>query len=122
MRGWVIMININGVRLPDPSVYNIPLSDLDSESTGRNEKGVLHRDRLRQGIYKIELEWWAIDNSKVQTILSAVQPDNFSVRFIDHVGYKTKTMYAGDKNVEMVRYMSDRNKMAWNVSFNLIEF
>lgn len=116
------MIKVNGVRLPDPSVYNLPLSDLDSENSGRNENGVLIRDRLRSEVFKIELEWWAIDNSKVQQILSAVKPAKITVEFIDHIGTKTKTMYAGDKNVEMVRYMADRNKMAWNISFNLIEY
>ena len=116
------MIMVNGVTLPSPSVYRIPMQDLDSENTGRNERGVLVRDRLRQGVYKIELEWWAIDNSKVQTILSAIQPSQVTVQFIDHLGTQTKKMYVGDRNIEMVRFMNQRNKMAWNVTFNLVEY
>lgn len=116
------MIEIDGVTLPTPSTYSLPQQDLDSESSGRNERGVLQRDRLREGVYKIDLEWWAIDNSKLQRILSTIRPAKLSVKFITHTGYERKTMYVGDRNVEMVRFMNSRNNMAWNISFSLVEY
>ena len=116
------MITIDGVDLPSPSVFRIPRSDLDSSDTGRNELGVLQRDRIRQGIYKIELEWKGIDSSQLHLIESAIEPAELNVRFPTPTGMQTKKMYAGDRNVEMVKYSDDFNKIRWNISFNLIEY
>jgi len=116
------MLTIDGVAIsPDPSVYSLPEHDLDSENSGRNELGVLIRDRLRQGVYKIELEWWAISNAELKVILGAIYKPEFPVTFLTEDGYVTKTMYAGDRSKSLVRYMGDTNKMAWNLKFNLIE-
>ena len=75
------MITIDGVDLPSPSSFKIPRSDLDSSDTGRNELGVLQRDRIRQGIYKIELEWKAINSSDLYLIESAIEPAELNVTF-----------------------------------------
>lgn len=116
------MITIDSTTLPTPSVYRLPDYDIDSENTGRVETGVLQRDRLRSEVYKVELEWWGLSDTDVQTIMTAVRPAQFSVTFLTESGNKTKTMYAGDKHRELVRYMGDSSKKAWNVSVNLIEY
>ena len=116
------MITIDGVDLPSPSVFKIPRSDLDSSDTGRNELGVLQRDRIRQGIYKIELEWKGINSSELHLIESAIEPAELNVTFPTPTGMQIKKMYAGDRNVEMVSYNDDYNKIIWNISFNLIEY
>lgn len=116
------MVTINGVRLPSPSTYKVGRQDLDSEDSGRNELGVLTRSRLRQGIFKLELEYWAIDNSKATAIMNAITAASLSVTFWVE-GYKvTRTMYVGDRNSEMVRFMGREDKMAWNINFNLVEY
>lgn len=116
------MIKIDNVQMPAPSVYRIPEHDLDSENTGRNERGYLQRDRLRQGVFKIEMEWWGVNNNTLATLMNAIKPSKVSVEFLTESGYKTKQMYVGDRSKELVRYMGDTNKMAWNVSFNLTEY
>lgn len=116
------MISIDGVDLPAPSVLKIPRSDLDSSDTGRNELGILQRDRIRQGIYKIELEWKGITSSQLHLIESAIEPSEINVTFPTPTGMKTKKMYAGDRNVEIVKYDKDFDKIRWNISFNLIEY
>ncbi|GFN35383.1 DUF6711 family protein [Tepidimicrobium xylanilyticum] len=116
------MITIDGVDLPSPSVFKIPRSDLDSGDTGRNELGVLQRDRIRQGIYKIELEWKGINSSELHLIESAIEPAELNVTFPTPTGMATKTMYAGDRNVEMLKYDEISDKIYWNISFNLIEY
>ncbi|HZJ98856.1 MAG TPA: DUF6711 family protein [Tissierellaceae bacterium] len=115
------MLTINGVKMPDPSVYKISRQDLDSENSGRNERGVIIRDRLRQGILKAEYEYWAIDNEKVNKLLNAIKPEKVSVTLLVEGSYVTKEMYVGDRSSEMVRFMNRLDKMAWNVSFNLVE-
>lgn len=116
------MISIDGVDLPSPSVFKIPESDLDSSDTGRNELGVLQRDRIRQGVYKIELEWKGITSSQLATIKSTVQPASLQVTFPTEIGMQTKTMYAGDRNIEMVKYNKNHDLIRWNISFNLVEY
>lgn len=116
------ILNIDGVDLPAPSSFKSPDFDLDSDDTNRNEEGVLQRDRVRQGIYKIELEWNGITSAQLATIKSALQPASFEVVFPSENGYITKTMYAGDRNVEMVKYNEDYSEIRWNLSCNLTEY
>lgn len=108
-------ITINGVGLPAPTSYKIPRFDLDSSDTNRNEAGYMQRDRVRQGIYKIELEWRMLTSTEVNKIESAIQPSSVSVTFPTPKGMVTKRMYAGDRKIDMVA----NNR--WNISFNLIE-
>lgn len=117
----MVLVSIDGVDLPTPSTYRPPQFDLDSGDTGRNELGVMQRDRIRQGIYRLELEWKAINSSKLATIKAATQPDKFEVTFYTEAGYVTKTMYAGDRNIEMARGFIESD-IRWNVSCNLIEY
>ncbi len=116
------MINIDGVDLPAPSSYKMPRSDLDSSDTGRNELGILQRDRIRQGVYKVELEFKGINSSKLYLIDSAIEPASLQVTFPTPTGSNTRTMYSGDRNVKMVKYNEDYNKILWDISFNLIEY
>lgn len=116
------MISINGVDLPAPSTFKLPKFDLDSSDTNRNELGILQRDRVRQGIYKIELGWKGITSPELYTIETAVEPASIQVTFPGPTGAITKTMYAGDRNIEMVKYDRDHNKTRWDISFNLTEY
>ena len=112
---------IDGVDLPAPSSLKIQESDLDSADTNRNEEGYLQRDRIRQGIYKIELEWKGITNAQLATILNAIKPASVAVKFPTENGLVTKTMYAGDRKIEVARYKNN-NDIRWNISFNLTEY
>jgi hypothetical protein len=116
------MIVIDGINMPSPSVFRLPRFDLDSSDTMRNELGVLQRDRIRQGIYKIELEYRGITSEQLQTIEAAIEPARLQVEFPSPQGTITATMYAGDRTVEMVKYNDDYNKIRWNLAFNLIEY
>jgi hypothetical protein len=93
--------------------------DLDSGDAGRNELGVLQRDPVRQGIYKIEVERKGVTSAQLSKILAAIKPPSFPVKFLTADGFQTKTMYTGDRSIELVRnWNGDR----WNISFNLIEY
>jgi len=116
------MIVINGINMPFPSAFRLPRFDIDSSDTMRNELGVLQRDRIRQGIYKIELEYRGITSEQLQAIEAAIEPAALQVEFPSPQGAITATMYAGDRAVEMVKYNDDYNKIRWNLAFNLIEY
>lgn len=114
------ILTIDGVDLPAPSVFRIPRSDLDSADTNRNEEGYLQRDRIRQGIFTIELEWRGITSTQLQTIETAIAPASVQATFLTASGMQTKTMYAGNRNVELIKYQ--QNSIRWNIRFNLIEY
>jgi hypothetical protein len=113
------MLKIDGVDMPAPSVFKLPRFDLDSGDTNRNEEGYLQRDRIRQGIYKIELEWKGITSAQLNTIETAIAPASVQVTFPTATGMQAKTMYVGDRMVEMVKYQPETR---WNISFNLTEY
>lgn len=115
------MITIDGVDLPAPTIFKPSNSDMDSQDTGRNELGVMQRDRIRQGIYKLELTWEKISSSQLHLIKMAIQPASIKVTFASEKGPITKAMYAGDRNINMVAYNEDYNKILWDISFNLTE-
>lgn len=115
------IIKIDGIDLPAPSSLKNQQFDIDSADTNRNEEGYLQRDRVRQGVYKIELEWKAITSAQVSTILNAIEPASVQVTFPSPEGILTKTMYVGDRNIEIARYI-DESDIRWNVRFSLIEY
>ncbi len=114
------ILNIDGVDMPAPSSFRNPQSDLDSSDTKRNELGILQRDRIRQGINKIELEWKAITDAQLSTILDAIEPSSIEVTYPSPSGYVTKTMYVGNRNIDIAKYKE--GDIRWNVAFNLTEY
>lgn len=114
------ILKIGSTDMPAPSVFRIPQYDLDSADTQRNEEGYLQRDRIRQGISKVELEWRGVTNTELSTLLNAVSPAQVQVTFMAGSSTETKTMYVGDRNVELVK--NHGGDVRWNVSFNLTEY
>ena len=51
------IITIGSTELPAPVEYTVTLQDIDSENTRRTEAGILTRDRVRAGVYKILATW-----------------------------------------------------------------
>lgn len=117
----MIEITIDGIDLPSPTKYRIPKFDIDSSDTNRNELGILQRDRIRQGVFKIELEWKMLTSSELHLIETAVKPDKINVTFDTPTGKQTKQMYVGDRNIEGIAF-EGTDKMRWHLSFNLTEY
>lgn len=116
------MISINGVGLPPPTTLKIGLQDLDSPDSTRNERGYLQRDRIRQGMYRIELSFDVKTATEIALIESVLVDASLTVSFPDAGGRKTRTMYVGDRNKEMVLNNPVPSKARWSLSFNLIEY
>ena len=119
------MLYIDDTRMPNPSKYDITMSDLDSSESSRSESGILLRNRIRQGVLKIALAW-TVRGDKVATILKAIEPAEFSVRYFNpRTGeYGNAQMYASDRSCVMKLYSEgmDISEILWEVSFNLIEY
>lgn len=120
------LIKVNGQALPTPSAdgFSISRSDLDGSSTGRGEDGIMFRDRVREGIYKIELTW-QLSMTDLKAVVSALTPDSFTVEFFDITtcSYVTRTMYAGDRSGKVINYIDADNPgdAMCELSCNLIE-
>lgn len=119
------MLTIGGVILPNPTSYKVSRSDLDSESTTRNEAGFLQRDRVRTGVYKIEATW-QVKRAAYKTIVDALSGAKLTVVFFDpnSASTKTATMYAGDRSGTLVRHLSETKptESLWELSCSLIEY
>ena len=117
------LIQINGVDMPPPVEYSVSLQDIDSENTRRTETGVLQRDRVRAGVYKIQVKW-LVTKTQLKTITDALKPAKFSVKFFDPTTSTTPTryMYCGDRNADLVLNKENPDKSLWELSTSLIEY
>lgn len=101
------------------------MSDLDSSSATRNEAGVLIRNRVRQGVTKIELGF-TLKGETLATVLNLIKPDKVKVEYYDPRNFEPRTIqaYVGDRSCNVISY--DPHKYVkdiwWEVTFNLIEY
>lgn len=118
------LITIGGVDMPSPAAYSVTLQDIDSENTQRTETGLLIRDRVRAGVYRIQVTW-QVEHPKIKTITDAVAPAKFTVTFFDPTTntYPTKEMYSGDRSGELKVYKaSNPSDSLWELSVSLVEY
>ncbi len=119
------MITINGKAMLNPTAYAVTRSDGDSENTTRDEQWILHRDRVREGIYRIEITWQA-RLVQINAIASALSPDRFNVIFLDPTtgGTGQAEMYAGDRRANLLVHTDDDapDESLWELSVSLIEY
>ena len=119
------MLSINGTALPLPTKYDVGISDLDSSDTSRNEKGVLTRNRVRQGVTKISVGF-TVRGSQTASILKLVEPAKVAVTYFDPRTSVTRTIqaYVGDRSCTLKVYLPEMaiEDMWWEISFSLVEY
>lgn len=111
--------SVDGVTIAVPAAYQWDLNDISRADAGRTEDGLMHK--LRIGTKrKLHLKWNYLTTAEASTILSAFQPEYFSVKYLDLLtgGYVTSTFYCGDKTSPSYNV---RLGLWENVSFNIIE-
>ena len=115
------LITIGTTPLPDPAEYSVTLQDIDSENTRRTEAGVLTRDRVRAGVYKIQATW-KVNKTDLKKITDAVSPAKFSVTFFDPTTSTnpTRDMYVGDRTARLLHLESGQS--LWELTLSLIEY
>lgn len=120
---------INGVSIPDPSVYDYSSQSLDT-SAERDTKGLLHRKMVATK-YNVALTWNALDYLTAQSILTKVREEKFTFTFpcpeipiTENNGLHTGQYYSGDRKVSIItaREHEDMSKWICSISFDLIEF
>lgn len=119
------LLYIDDQYFPSPTKYNVLMSDLDSSETTRNENGVLVRNRVRQGVSKVELSF-TVKGWQAQIMMACIEPAQVTVKFYDPRAntYREATMYVGDRSCTMKRFLPGDavSDILWEVSFNLVEY
>lgn len=118
------MLTIDTVEMANPAEYKVSVNDLDSENTARAEDGLLQRDRVREGVYRIDATWRGLTRAELKAITDAISPVSFSVTFFDPTQSTdtTATMYSGEKSGSLSLYKSEGGESYWDFTCALIEY
>ena len=100
------MISVNGSPIATPQKCSVGVHDV-SKTSDRNAQGDTLIDRVAVK-RKLEMEWGALSNSAISSILSAVTDVFFTVTYPDPLtgASKTITCYVGDRAAPMLKYTS----------------
>ena len=105
---------------PAPTKYSLTVQDIDSDDSGRGETGVMSRERVRAGVYKLTLEFTNITSTDVLKIKNAIASEQIKVTFFDGSDV-TATMYSGDRSLDL-KSIDDESNCFWDMGFNLVEY
>jgi len=118
------ILTVDGTALPTPTGYTVTRNDLDGSGTQRSEDGTLHRDRIRGGIYTIEVEWENLSVGRLGTLTSAFSPAQLSVTFFDLTTCSrvTADMYAANPSASVTTPAANTSDMKCSYSVSLVQF
>lgn len=117
-------LRAGSTNLPDPSEWNYQVGDLDT-SGSRDATGLLHRARVATKI-NYEFKWNALEWEMLQTIMSAVQSDKFTLKAPDPRSFNgtyTGNYYVGDRTGKCIYYREDLDEVAqYDLKLKFIEY
>ena len=116
----MVLIKFGSYTPPTPTKYEIDCEDIDGSSTGRGETGKMERERVREGVYKISLEFTNITSTDLLNIKNAIKQEKISVQFFEG-NMVSAEMYSGSRKISLKSIDGESNAF-WNMSFNLTEF
>ena len=118
------ILTVGGTALPTPTSYTVTRNDLDGSGTQRSENGTLHRDRIRGGIYTVEVGWESLSVSELAALTAALSPAGIEVRFFDLTtcSHVTAQMYAANPTAEVTTPADNTTDMRCSYSVSLIQF
>lgn len=90
--------------LPNPSEMTIEHFDVDADSTGRNTKGLMIRDRVSQK-FKVSCVWHGVNATDAATLTTLADNKWLKIRFKNPLtgGNATPTVYCGDRSVKVYK-------------------
>ena len=103
---------VSPTDLPTPQEYEFELYDIDSDSAGRNQNGLMFRDRIAVK-RKLVCKFAPMDGTTLSTLLSAVSAQFFYLEYPDALTGSKRIMqcYVGDRSVPI--YAKINSKLVW---------
>lgn len=96
------LIEIGNTTLPDPSSYTLDLQDIDASTAGRDETGVMHRQRVRKDVLKVTCNWVKLTKTEVETILAAIGTQKQTATFFNLPSISgSRFTYSGDRSISV---------------------
>lgn len=117
------LITIGSTALTNPFDYQVTLRDMDSDKSVRDELGILHRERVRAGVYEIKASF-KVTKAQLKVITDAIAPASFSCTFFDPTtsSSPTATMYAGDRSAKLADLRDESSGSDWEITVSLIQY
>lgn len=111
----------DGTTLPMPDSYEVELVDVEAESGGETEAGMMQRDVIRSGVVTIPVSF-SVSSKWLKILTEFRKKAKIQVEFFDtQTLEKRKTeMYIEGYKASLVKDTS--YKGLWKVSFTLKEF
>lgn len=115
------MIEVDGVGVKTPSVFEWGLNDVSPSDSGRTDDAIMHKNRITQK-RKIKLAWNNPTKEETAAILQAYNPEYIMMKYPDAMSglNEVREFYVGDRTAPM-KMWTIGNKRYSQVSFDVIE-
>lgn len=113
------LIDDKPILVPDQDM-EMEYNDLDSEETGRDESGVMHRIVLRHGVRKFTISYESLTRGEYLYMRSLFDgKSEFNVRYRDHDGFENEFQAYNSSHSITVR--NARTGLYKNYKLSIIE-
>ena len=116
-------LQVNGVDIKTPSVFEVGIQDVSAPDSGRDLSGLMFKNTITQK-RTISLEWAYPTPQETAAIINAfMASEYFSVTYWDPTdasAQQTRTFYLGDRSSPIQQWTED-SKLYTSVAFNIIE-
>lgn len=114
-------LNFNGEDIPEPSSYDIGMSDIEADSGGITEAGTTQRDVVREGVVEIKVSF-LVTKKWLMKLSTFKKEPKLTVRYLD-----TATMLEATTEMYITGFGAKLHSdtsygSLWDVSFSLKEF
>lgn len=109
------------IQLPEPETLSVGIQDLDSEKSGRNQKGEMFRDRIAVK-RKLNIKFLPLSSDDMKKVLNAVSDKFFTIEYPDPMtgAKKSITAYVGDRTAPV--YIIKNGTPMWDeMTLSIVE-
>lgn len=114
-------LNFNGENIPEPSSYEVGLSDIEADSGGMTEAGTTQRDIVREGVVEINVSF-LVTQKWLKKFSAYKKLASLTVLYMDTstMEQTAAQMYIDGYSVKL--HSDTSYGSLWDVSFTLKEF
>ena len=118
------LLTCDGVKLKNPSTYNIQYSDLDSDNSYTSETGYLVRDMIRSNHRTISVSWNRLTLAELSSILKTCTGNPaYTLTYLDFYSGEMQTgKFYPDNRQGNSKKIYSLGSGLYSLSFNFIEY